>query len=204
MRGLRRAATTCCAALWLCACGMLPQPPASPALHDFGLPVGAPAVTLAGGQVAVAPVSSPSWLANSRIRYRLLFDEPARLRAYAQNEWIAPPAELMTARLRLAFGNPDFAVAGAPGEPAYRLEVELLDFEQVFDTAHSARSNLRAVVSLRSTKDGRVLGPRLFDVSMASSPSVRGAIDSGGAAVERLVAQIVLWADGFRPAAMRP
>jgi cholesterol transport system auxiliary component len=199
MRRLRLGLTASCAAWCLCACGLLPQPPAPLALHDFGPQAATVAAAPPTRRVEVEAVHSPSWLANAQIHYRWLHDEPTRLRAYAQNEWVAPPAQLLTARLRLAFDSPDFASASPGGRPAYRLDVDLLDFEQVFDTTRSARVTLSAVVSLRDGPGGRVFGPRRFDLSTASPPNVRGAVTASAAAVDELVAAIVRWTHDAPP-----
>jgi cholesterol transport system auxiliary component len=179
----------CCAALLLCACGALPEPPALPALHDFGPP---PAARDAPGASAIVvdAVTAPSWLAGSPIHYRLLYDEPTRLRAYAQNVWVAPPAEMLRQRLQVAFDR-----SGAQAAPARRLRVRLLDFEQEFSSPSSAGVRLRALARLHAADDA-LLAQRLFSVRVATSPDVQGALAGSSQAAEELLAQIVQWSEG--------
>lgn len=176
------------AAILLAGCGLLPAPAAPPALHDFGPDPVTPSEPIAS--VAVA-VTAPSWLAGTQIHYRLLHDEPTRLRAYAQNRWIAAPAELMQLRLQQLFGNPLSIESRAAGQRD-SLRVELLDFEQTFETAHSARVQLRAVATLSNAAGGPV-AERLFAITVPASPDVQGAVQGSAQAVDRLLGQIVQW-----------
>ncbi len=178
-----------CAALLLSACGALPTPPALPALHDFGPPPASRSAPAA--DIVVDAVDAPSWLADPQIHYRLLFDEPTRLRAYAQNLWVAPPAELLRQRLQVVF---DRSGVQRPRAPAYRLRLQLLDFEQVFTSPSSASVQLRALASLR-VADDLVLVQKRFSISVAASPDVQGALAGSAQAAEQLLAQIVHWSD---------
>ena len=189
-----------CAARWvltgvilLAGCGVLPPPAAAPAVHDFGPDPAMPAGPTT--PVVAAAVTAPSWLAGTQIHYRLLYDEPTRLRAYAENRWIAAPSELMQLRLQQAFGNRLSIEPGAASQ-RYSLQVELLDFEQTFESAQSARVHLSAVATLRNAAGGPVLAQRLFTLTVPASPDVRGAVQGCAQAVDRLLVQVVQWTAG--------
>jgi len=112
----------------LASCGILPERPPSPALHDFGLTArSAPPGGEAAPWSSVA-VSAPEWLQSENIRYRLLYAEPTRVRFYSQDRWIAPPPALLAQRLSQRDGN-----------DGYGLKISLLAFEQVFDGPGQAR-----------------------------------------------------------------
>lgn len=165
----------------LTACSILPKPGTPPALHDFGPATNTPA---AGVVPAEATVNAPAWLDDTAIYYRLLYSDPTQLRAYADNHWLAPPAQLLQARLRAAFAN---------GDARYRLYVRLLDFEQIFDTAQSAHISLRAVAELQDLSNGATVDRRLFTVTLSTSPDVQGAVSGDARAADQLIAQIVRW-----------
>ncbi|MDE2460810.1 MAG: membrane integrity-associated transporter subunit PqiC [Gammaproteobacteria bacterium] len=164
----------------LAACSILPKPAPPPVLHDFGPPASAPAAAV---PVEVS-VSAPLWLDDTAIYYRLMYSDPTQLRAYADHRWLAPPAQLLQARLRGAFAN---------RSPHYRLEVQLLDFEQVFDTAQSAHISLRAQASLRDLSSGTAIGERMFAVTQSTSPDVQGAVSGDAQAANELLARLEQW-----------
>ena len=166
----------------LAACSILPKPPPPPALHDFGPATSAPAATVVPVE---ATVSAPAWLDGSTIYYRLIFSDPTQLRAYADNRWLAPPAELLQARLQAAFAG------GRAG--GYRLHVNLLDFEQEFDSAQSAHVSVRAVAELQSLASGATVARHLFAVSVPAAPDVQGAVQGASRAANELLVQLVQW-----------
>ncbi|MGA9853306.1 MAG: ABC-type transport auxiliary lipoprotein family protein [Gammaproteobacteria bacterium] len=147
-----------------------------------------PAVLITGDTITSAP-----WLADTSIRYRLLYDDPTRLHAYADNRWIASPAELMQMRLQLALGNVDANAAPSSGVAHYRLQVELLDFEQLFDTPQSSRVSARAEAALLNISSGAMLAKHRFAVTLTTSPDVQGAVQGSARATDQLLRQIVQW-----------
>lgn len=165
----------------LVACSILPKPAPPPALHDFGPATSAPAVTVVP---ADATVSAPSWLDDTEIYYRLLYNDPTQLRVYADNRWLAPPAQLLQARLRAAFAN---------GRASYRLQVRLLDFEQIFETAQSAHISLRVLAELQDLPDGKTAAQQLFTVNVPVSPDVQGAVSGDAQAANELITQLTQW-----------
>ena len=121
----------CC--LWLLvsinACSLWPEAPAPAALHDFG-----PALSQGEGLPwSTAIVTSPDWLQDTGIDYRLLYARPTERRSYTLDRWVAPPAALLQQRL-----NHDLDTRGP------RLRLELQDFEQIF--AHPDQAQVVMVV----------------------------------------------------------
>ena len=170
------------ATVLLASCSLLPTSPPPPILHDFGPATSAPA---AGAVPTEATVSAPAWLDGSAIYYRLLFSDPTQLRAYADNHWLAPPAELLQARLQVVFAG------GRAG--GYRLRVNLLDFEQEFASAQSAQISVRAVAEVQSLASGATVARHLFMVNVPTSPDVQGAVQGASRAADELLAQLVQW-----------
>lgn len=176
--------------LLLAGCGsLLPKPAPLPALHDFGLPV---AGTPAPADVSITTtVTSPAWLDGSEIYYRLAYADATRVRAYADNRWLAPPAALLQARLQAVFGDIAPGAAGSSG--AYRLSVRLLDLEQVFAGPQAASTRLRAVAELQDAASGAMLAQHVFSLRQAGAPDVGGAVQGASAAAEVLIADLVQW-----------
>lgn len=176
--------------LLLAGCGsLLPKPAPLPALHDFGPPLAA--VPIAPGVLVTTDVTAPAWLDGTEIHYRLDYADATRLRAYADNRWVAPPAELLQARLRAEFGNAAMNAA-APAQ-AYRLSVRLLDLEQVFLQSQSAETRLRVVAELQNASSGTVIARRVFDLTQSADPDVGGAVQGASRAAQTLVADLVQW-----------
>jgi cholesterol transport system auxiliary component len=173
-------------ALLLGACGsLLPAPPPAPALYDFG-PL--PAVTASTpGEVALADVSAPAWYARSEIHYRLLYSDPTQLRSYADHRWVAPPAELCAARLRLLLGAP-------AAEPRYTLRLRLESFEQDFSAANQASVSMVLTAELFDTTSGQRLAVRQFRASAPAQASVQGAVTGLSALANQTLVQAADWA----------
>jgi cholesterol transport system auxiliary component len=160
---------------------------------DFGAPSAASAAKLSG-TVLVLPVEAPAWLDSPAMLYRLSYADRAEARAYAASRWIAPPAELLTERLRAAIAAAGAAVLGpADGVRAGRtLRIELEQFDQLFDSPSSSRVELR----LRATviASGTLAAQRSFTVSVpAPSGDARGGALALAEAARRGVGEVVAW-----------
>lgn len=130
-------------ALLLGACSLAPVAPAR-AIYDLGP---APAAASGGGGPMawrIADVTAPPWLAGEGIAYRLSFQQTQRQEHYRDSLWAAPPAALLTQRLREQLVTP----AGCAVRPAALLAVNLDEFEQVFTSATDSRVVLRLHATL--------------------------------------------------------
>lgn len=171
------------AALLLGGCaGLISEPREPDHLHDLG-PVDerradAPALR-------IERIHAPTWLDTDRIYYRQMEADPTRLRHYAQNRWIATPAELIGERLSTAF--PD------PGERGgLTLRGELVTFEQRFEDEDTSEAVLRMRAVL--ARDGRTLDQRSFAFREPARTGVSGAVSAFARAAEDLEAALAEWA----------
>jgi cholesterol transport system auxiliary component len=143
-------------------------------------------------RLRLASVQAPVWLDTTEIHYRLLHDDPTRLRAYAQNRWIAPPAALLEQRWREALAKlgPNIRTGDTP---IYQLDIVVDRFEQVFDSPHSAYAviGLRAVL-MRSNRIGPVV-ERHFTSRRACDPQVQGAINALAMLVDSTLEDVLRW-----------
>lgn len=109
--------------------------------YDLG-PAQPAASAGAGPALKVLDVSAPDALNSDRFVYRLAYADAQRIAVYRDSKWTAPPAQLLTQRLRGALSLRGAVLEGGDGVRAPVLKVELSEFEQVFDgRSESHRDN---------------------------------------------------------------
>jgi ABC-type uncharacterized transport system auxiliary subunit len=172
--------------LTACLSQVLPEPAPPAVTYDFGpLPEQPPAALPA--RFRLDAVTAPSWHRRENIYYRRLDEQPAALVAYAQNRWIASPAELFAERLayRLAQAQPDATLR------ELSLEVELVSFEHVYTADGLAYVVARARASYEDA-DGRTL-ERSFEARRPAVPTVDGATAQLPLAADALLDDVLDW-----------
>jgi len=181
-----RLAITLLAAACLSACSLAPQAPAR-AVYDLGP---APASTATGGTLAwrLADVTAPPWLAGEGIAYRLSFQQAQRLEQYRDSVWAAPPAELLTQRLRAQLA----ATPGCTGKPAGLLAVHLDEFEQVFSSPTNSQVLLRVHATMWPASSGVALQQH-WRLEQAAPPHATGAVRALAQAVDDWLPQLGAW-----------
>ena len=179
--------TLLAAALTLSACSLAPTVPPK-AIYDLGP---APAATAPGGALAwrIADVTAAPALGGEGIAYRLAFQQAQRLEHYRDSLWAAPPAALLTQRLRER-------LAGAPacaGRPAALLTVNLDEFEQVFSSPAISQVVLRVHATLWPASSGSPQQQHWRIERPASSPDAPGAVRGLAQAVDDWLPQLEGW-----------
>lgn len=185
---MRQRFTLIAAALLLSACSLAPTAPAR-AIYDLGP---APAAAVTGGALAwrIADVTAPPWLAGDGISYRLAFQQAQRLEHYRDSFWAAPPAALLTQRLREQLVTPP----PCAGRPAALLAVNLDEFEQVFTSPTSSQVVLRLHATLwPAGATGAALQQHWRMERPAATPDAPGAVRALGQAVDELLPQLAGW-----------
>ena len=164
------------------------------ALFDLGdAPVAWNAPMLSG-----VDVLAPSWLGTPAMQYRLAYAEAGapRRRAFAENRWAAPPAELIEQALR----RRAMAAAGREDALGCRLRIDLDEFVQVFDAARSSRVVLSLRASLVS-RNNDVVANRAFSLERgAASADAAGGVAAAMAAVQGLTGDLAAWISGEKSA----
>jgi cholesterol transport system auxiliary component len=173
-------------ALALSACSLAPSVPPK-AVYDFGP---SPTAGAAGGTLAwrIADVTAPPQLSGEGIAYRLAFQQAQRLEHYRDSLWAAPPAALLTQRLREQ-------LAGAPGcagKPAALLTVNLDEFEQVFSSPSDSRAVMRLHATLWTAGTGSP-AQQHWRVERAAAPDAPGAVRALAQAVDEWTPQLAAW-----------
>lgn len=175
-----------CLSLALTACSLAPAV-VPRAVYDLGP---APATATAGGPVAwrIADVTAPPWLGGDGIAYRLVFQQAQRLEHYRDSAWAAPPAALLTQRLRERLA----AEPACAGRPAGLLAVNLDEFEQQFASPTSSQAMLRVHATLWPAGQGTALQQH-WRIERPASPDAAGATRALAQAVDAWLPQLGEW-----------
>lgn len=183
------------ATLALAGCSLAPAT-VQPALYDFGIEALPPIDAKLTARIALAHVSANSWLQTPAIVYRLAYRDPAQLHPYSLSRWAAPPADLITQRLRLALGRAGgngFSMAADGIATDHLLRVHLEAFEQVVDSPASSRALARLAASIAGP-ERRLRAQRQFEAERpCASVDAPGSVHALTAATDALIAQIVSW-----------
>jgi cholesterol transport system auxiliary component len=180
------------------ACALGPAPRAPIGRYDLGpAPEAGPERERMPFVFVVHEPNGPPWLDSGDMIYRLAYDEPERLRRYANSQWAVSPLSLVAERMRKALGARSERGAALPdiGIPAdYWVRLTVEDFGQVFDTPSAAQG----VVGLRATlTKGRAhafVAQKSFLAKAASAtPDARGGVVALRQALDDGVAEVVAW-----------
>lgn len=193
---VRLLAAAVLASAMLAGCTIGPQTTAPQASYDLGPPrAHANESPLIRASLALPSVAPPAWLDNQGIIYRLNYQDAARPQAYANSRWSAPPARLLTYRMRSRFAASSAGiVSGDDGTRAdYVLRVELEDFSQSFDAVNQSRVSVRARATIVNLADRTLLAQRTFAVERAAAPDAAGAVKALGEAGDALIEDLLAW-----------
>jgi len=181
---LRSFVTPLAIAALVSGCLGIARPGAAPGEFDFG-----PLPRMEGQQrngVRVR-VAAPSWLSTTAMHYRQLHVDPAQRRQYADSQWVAPPAELLSLHL-------EHRLASVAASLRCELVVDLIELEQVFERAESSQLRLAVRVTLsQSGGDKSALRTEADFLEEARPADVRGGVAAAGRAVERLGGRLEEW-----------
>lgn len=175
-------------ALGGCAAG---TPAVSNVQYDLGSP--APiANSMNTPPVKVLNVSAAKDLDSNNFVYRLTYANGQRTGVYSDSHWTMSPADLMTQRLRNALASHGTVLTGSDSVRAPLLQVDLTDFEQVFDSSERSHGEVSARATL--SQHGTVISQRTF---VARAPSYTADAAGGAralaAASDDLIAQMAAW-----------
>lgn len=139
-------------------------------------------------------VVAPSWLDAPAMQYRLVYSDPARRASFAESRWVAPPPELFEQALRKTMTQSD--PRNAPG--ACRLQIDVDEFVQVFDTPQSSRGIIELRASLWASRADAPVARRAFQASRAAqTPDARGGVAALAGATGDMSAALRDWLHGL-------
>jgi cholesterol transport system auxiliary component len=177
----------------LAACSLDRPHLSTSSLYDLGTPPAADK-TLPAVKVSVAEINPAAWLDTQAIFYRRLDVNDQQPRAYAQNRWVIPPAQLLTQRLKARIAQAGGIAASAADNPdnLSTLKIEADDFSQVFESPAKSRGQ----VALRaSVLNGRTLIAQKTFLAQAPAPSndPEGGARALSTAGDTAIADIIVW-----------
>lgn len=185
---MRTALLLAAATLALAACSLTPTAPPR-AVYDLG-PSTAPVAPAGPVAWRIADVTAAPALAGDGIAYRLAFQQAQRLEHYRDSAWAAPPAALLTQRLRERLATPP----ACAGRPAPLLTVHLDEFEQVFTSPTASQVVLRVHATLWPAGSGAPAVQQPWRVERpAPSPDASGAVQGLALAVDEWLPQMAAW-----------
>lgn len=152
-----------------------------PAQHDFG-------VIASVGKTGHSDISvtTPQWLWNECIHYRLVYSSPSQLGCYSLDQWIAPPPELFKQLLTRNINT------------QHRLVIELNEFEQQFDSSSSARVVMSVQVTAYKTQSEKPIATQEFHLQQASAtPDAAGAVAGFSRLTRQASEKIQQWLNGL-------
>ena len=185
-------------ALLLSACSLGPAQKDAPATYDLGAPrhyaANQPRIH---ASLLAYNVVAPGWLDGHAIIYRLDYQDATRQLSYANSRWAAPPAALLTQRLRgrLAAASDGGIINAADSARAdYTLRIELDDFSQVFDAGDASHAVVVARASIVNVAKRTLQAQKSFTVERAAAtPNAEGGVRALAAAGDELIEAVVAW-----------
>jgi cholesterol transport system auxiliary component len=185
------------AALALAGCSLKPAPRAPLSYHDLGPASGLAAAPAIDAVIVVHDPSGPLWLDSGNMHYRLAYEDPSRVRRFANSQWVASPLQMIGDRLRAALATraarggalPD---VGVPGDYWVRSSVE--EFCQIFDERLKSRGVLRLRVALVRTRGHALVEQRLFVADVpAPTADAHGGVVALAQALDQTSAAVAAW-----------
>jgi len=163
----------------------------SPAeVYDFGVPV-EPLAEEGRWPGVLLDIRAPHWFDARDIEYRLLYENPLKLRNYARSHWAAAPALLLSQRLRQQLGLPGVGGQIAAG---CMLRFELQEFSQAFDTPQRSRGILQGQAGILDGRRQLVVAERwLLIEQSAPTADAQGGVIALVAASEELGREFAAW-----------
>jgi cholesterol transport system auxiliary component len=128
--------------------------------------------------------------------YRLAYKDTARLQPYADSRWAAPPAALLTLRLRQAIAA-QMPEAGGDARQ-YEVRVALEEFSQIFDAPGSSHVLLRASAKLISADDRSTFAEHTFAIEKKTpTADAQGAVSALTQASDEFIKELAHWLEGL-------
>lgn len=140
----------------------------------------------------VARIDVTPWLDGTDLHYRLDYRHDNRVAAYAQSDWLAPPATLLEPLVEDAIAGGDAwrAVTGptGPAQTDFSLHIRLDDFSQVFTSPQQSYGALDATATLVDNRSGSTVAQRHFHIQ---APAPTADAEGGVKALNQAALQFI-------------
>ena len=188
--------------LLLTACTLTPQLNAPIAIYDLGIPQAennqiANQPTTKSLSILVTDIVSPVWLDNHAIHYRLAYQNPAQLHAYANSRWAAAPAALLTRQISMQLmANTIYEIININDgiHADFTLNLTLEDFTQTFNSANESHATIHLNASLIEHRTRTLTAQHQFTIQkIASTSNSAGGVYALIEASNQLNIEIIDW-----------
>ncbi len=154
--------------------------------------------------ILIVDTTAPSWLDNTAIHYRLAYHNPAQSYNYANSRWIAPPAAILTQKIRNRIVSDTTGPViknSSMAKADVLLNTELTEFIQIFDGAHDSHVMINLRASLVDRTSRQLLAQKDFAIRETTpSADATGAVASLTTSSDRLIGELILWLSTVIPA----
>jgi cholesterol transport system auxiliary component len=145
-----------------------------------------------GKTLLVTTPTAPQWLNTQRMAYQLQSDQ---INYFAENQWAAPPAELLQPILVHALQQSGIyrtvVVAPFAGDTDQRLDFRLVQMQQAF-WQHPSVYQVSIQVQLINEKTNQpIAAKRLTTMVATTSDDPQGGVAAANAAIQQLLPQII-------------
>lgn len=147
--------------------------------------------------ILIADATAPVWLDSGAIQYRLTYHNPTQLYTYANSQWAATPAAMLTRQIRNRLLTETGYPVIKPGDGAqadYTLQVDLIEFTQFFPSTDSSHAviNLNASIIKRNTRT--LFAQHNFSIQQQTTTTdAAGAVKALTEASDKLTKYLVDW-----------
>lgn len=145
----------------------------------------------------IADATAPVWLDSRAILYRLVYHNPSQLYTYANSQWAATPAAMLTRQIKNRLITETGHPVIKPGDGAqanFALQVDLIEFTQFFSSAESSHAviNFNASIIKRNTRT--LFAQHNFSIQQQTATTdAAGAVKALTEASDKLTENLVDW-----------
>ncbi len=155
--------------------------------YDFGLPNSNNSAQSITSKILIQDPLSTESLNHNKIRYRLNYQNPARVFFYGESRWVSSPPVLLSGKIRTMVN-----VAKNPLNCSLKLKIEA--FDHVFKTARASEGVVQLSAFVVENKSRMVIASQLITESaVASAPSAQGGVSALRQASETALSKAVEW-----------
>lgn len=185
----------------LSGCTVFHKSPTSIAVYDLGLQPHTHGQSQQPHQqrksILIADATAPLWLDNTAIHYRLLYNNPSQSYSYANSRWVAPPAAILTQKIRdhiVTHTNKQVIKNSSTAKADYILHIELEEFIQAFNTANDSHVAISLRASLIERNSRHLFAQKDFGIQeKVPTADAAGAVFALGFASNQLINELIEW-----------
>ncbi|MBL8498939.1 hypothetical protein ABF87_01865 [Nitrosomonas sp. JL21] len=198
---MKKIVMTVCAVCFFSGCAAIQKAPVAIATYDFSQQSAShqnpKTFQTQKKSLLITDATVPTWLDSTAIHYRLRYHNPAQSYSYASSRWIAPPAAMLTSKIRdriITDTQGQVIKSNTIANADYTLHIDLDELVQVFDTPDDSHGMIAIRVSLIERSTRRILAQSDFKAQQeSSSANAEGAVFALSAASDQLIDELIEW-----------